>query len=68
MAWAARDGNRQLAFFGDRPIRFGLGDDAMWMGGADSWEWSYQYGPDPCPDLTWKDDPVEIEISIRRKP
>ncbi len=67
--WAARDKDGQLAFFGQKPSRrltawdcFGTPNSAY----ADSWDWSEQYGPDPIPELTWRDEPIPVEIEIKR--
>ena len=68
MPWAARDEEGQLAFFSEQPKRpHALDPPGVWqdMSGS-SWEWSEQYGPDPLPDLRWEDEPVEVEITIRR--
>lgn len=59
--WVARDNNGKLYIYSDKPERYNKG--LRWVMG-------YAFLPlssDLFPDLTWEDDPIEVEIIIKRK-
>lgn len=60
--WVARDGDgRLLVFRHNKPQRETMG---YW----DSWDDGYEYlPPDFFPDLTWEDEPIEVDIIIKPK-
>lgn len=68
--YATRDQDGTLAFWSMMPERVPpmRGWPGRWKDqGGDSWEWSEKYGPDPLPEVSWNSEPVEIEITIRRR-
>lgn len=59
--WVARDANGSLNVFDEEPTR----DEEleMWSDGSDHFGLPYS----SFPDLTWSDEPQEVEIIIKRK-
>jgi hypothetical protein len=64
MAWAARDENGDLRFYSQRPSF--IKELGLWASDGQAWVWTDAFVPDPVPELKATDDPVEIEIIIRR--
>jgi hypothetical protein len=65
MAWAVRDSTGYLAIFpGEPELNLFWG---MWEGDSDPWEWREAFGPDPFPEQQVEDEPVEVEIGVRRR-
>lgn len=61
--WAARDSNSDLFIYNDKPKR-----DTRWDGiGIWYGEYITELASNLFPDLTWNDDPQEVEIIIKRK-
>lgn len=62
--WMARDADGDLNFYYDKPRREkAVWDEPQyWIG-----ETQIDLDPDLFPDLTWDDDPIEVEIVIKRK-
>lgn len=59
--WVARDNNGKLYIYSDKPERYNKG--FRWVLGS-------AFLPLPSdlfPDLTWDDDPIEVELIIKRK-
>lgn len=57
--WAARDEDGNLFMYSTKPERF----EAAWIGEFANFSLrNYLF-----PDLTWDDDPQEVEITIKRK-
>lgn len=64
MAWAARDKNKTLMLFEHRPHR---GNKVWFISDGGGGYWHKGLGPDPLPELGWEEEPVEVEIIVRRK-
>lgn len=59
--WVARDADsRNLFFYKSKPIRLGC----MW---STSNPGLLSLDPTLFPDLTWDDDPIAVELIIKRK-
>lgn len=58
--WVARDANGNLWTYTHKPIR---SDKPYWLGEVAD----FTLSNDVLPDLTWSDEPIEVEIQIKRK-
>lgn len=57
--WVARDEDGNLFMYSTKPERIGT----MWMGEFANFDLRNNL----FPDLTWDDEPIEVEIIIKRK-
>ena len=51
--WVARDADGEIAFFKEKPER----SEYFWCS-----KWSCSIRREMFPDLTWKDEPIEVEL------
>lgn len=58
--WVARDGNGNLWAYTHKPIR---SDKPYWLGEVAD----FTLSNDMLPTLTWESDPLQVEITIKRK-
>lgn len=59
--WVARDENESLYFFYGKPIK----SEDIWIDG--SFSFLRLKGKSEFNDLTWKDEPIEVELIIKKK-
>lgn len=59
--WVARDNNGKLYIYSDKPERYNKG--LRWVMGCAFLPLSSGL----FPDLTWESDPIEVELTIKRK-
>lgn len=64
--WVARDENERLCLYPNEPKResYDFSPRGYW---ADMTNQYIDFPPNLFPDLTWSDDPIEVEIIIKRK-
>jgi len=62
--WVARDSNESLYLFCLKPkrVRYLRSGDGVWMSRTVE-----KLDPTLFPDLTWESDPIEVELTIKRK-
>lgn len=62
--WVARASDGHLALFKRKPDReiYMRSNNGLWFGGSMT-----KLDSTSFPDLTWDDDPIEVEIIIKRK-
>lgn len=58
--WVARDGDGRLYLYEDRPLRYD--GKSEWVG-----ETIMELDSGSFPDLTWLSDPMECEMTVKRK-
>lgn len=58
--WVARDGDGRLYLYEDRPLRYNRKSE--WVGDT-----IMELDSGSFPDLTWHSDPVECEMTVKRK-
>lgn len=68
--WIARDKDRQLTLFTNKPYRctdVGLDNESWGVVLMDEFTDTMILNPNLFPNLTWEDEPIEVELALKKK-
>lgn len=65
--YVAKDKDGDVNMYDTKPFRYKCENIEYWVDGHTSYKLAQSFVNIMFPDLKWEDDPIEIEISIRRK-
>ena len=65
--WVAKNKDGDVNMHNTKPFRFKCENIEYWVDGHASYKLARSFVNRMFPDLTWESEPVEVEITIKRK-